>query len=951
MEKGAGGCEAAQRLRVIQVLKRWMDWCPWEFSPSEAETVEEARVSTQLLTVTLLFSHYLLTQPGCTGDHAQALLTRCEAKGMMAQGRGQGSSILRSPSIDTTQTSLSSTPVRPLSGSYGEGEEERSPPYGPTTSLLSALTIQCGEKSQERVLRVRVCMFDLDILVDSIDPQVLGVIALDLLTGQEEEEDEGQDEGYPSSFRAGQVLWPEDFTGDGTSDPTQRHSLSACSSCKGYTAIKRNERLKEIGPCGHQLIHWAHRLLRPIKDNSSISLLLMKCRKRFSSVDLACALLLRLLALRILPDPEMQEERETQRIYLTAIEVLYCWIECRPKDMYQDPQLEPLLTAILGYLQRVCPGAVDRAQKALDLLGSTSTTASSPVSSAPALGNPFSRRPSLGYGPGTPEDFVQPLTSADPQILGIEFMEAERVARALCHRDARYFAAIPAREFLDGRWMRPGAAPALTAWAKRWNNLVWAMAGTILRNPQAQDRAMTLGHILRIAEACADPEIRDYDAAFALVSACRLGCVERLNRTWALLGSDDMARYGRLCRLVDATENYPAYRQVLAGEAATAGPTHSATFLIPHLRLVQVDLLHAQEGNRSAWAQSPAGEWELAWGKWRLLGKILGDLRLWQDSCGRILDEQRSSRAACSADGEGMGEGDSWLDTWLSQQTAQLDEDRLWEWSYHHEPSASSSSSSSISSTMTSPSNSPSSPFPTTPSLVMAGAPSPMSSAPFLGFSPIASSSFASVLSSEPPSLSYPSPADLSVDYLTLKPSYFPDDNLTVAVRYTAEEDWLPPGMVHARLDDAFGSGTLVPDMGSARLPHVLEEGVLYTVVEWIVPHNLFAHYTLDQQFRLVLSYKQQSASGDAEKEEVTDREITLQRVQAVPGGPSRHPLYPDQGVGGEGVSFVPAAGQEGGGSGRTGRQGGDLSAVRVAEEGAGWASHLFHILLRHFVF
>lgn len=275
------GCEAAQRLRVIQVLKRWMDWCPWEFSPSEAETVEEARISTQLLTVTLLFSHYLLTQPGCTGDHAQALLARCEAKGMMAheKGGGRGVSVLRSPSIDTIYSlSPSSSPIRPLSGSFPEAEEDaKDSIITHTASLLSTLALKCGERGQqERVLRVRVQVNDLDLLVDSIDPQILGIMALDLLTGQE---DEDEDETYSSIFRSGQVLWPEDFTGDGTLDSLQRyHSAISCLSCKSH--VERGEGAKEISPCGHEIIHWVKRLLRPIKDSSSISLFLMKCRKR-----------------------------------------------------------------------------------------------------------------------------------------------------------------------------------------------------------------------------------------------------------------------------------------------------------------------------------------------------------------------------------------------------------------------------------------------------------------------------------------------------------------------------------------------------------------------------------------------------------------------------------------------------------------------------------------------
>lgn len=168
-----------------------------------------------------------------------------------------------------------------------------------------------------------------------------------------------------------------------------------------------------------------------------------------------------------------------------------------------------------------------------------------------------------------------------------------------------------------------------------------------------------------------------------------------------------------------------------------------------------------------------------------------------------------------------------------------------------------------------------------------------------------------------------------------------------MAIRYTAEEDWLPPRVVHARLDDVFGAETLVSNMGSARLPRVIEEGVPYMVLEWTVPHNIFARYSLDEQFRLVLTYKQESTRGEEEEERLTDREITLKRVQAVPGGPSRHPLYPGQGQRG-GVSLIPGVNDDGL-SGHAGMQG-DLSAVRLAEDGAGWASHLFRILLRHFI-
>jgi len=202
-------------------------------------------------------------------------------------------------------------------------------------------------------------------------------------------------------------------------------------------------------------------------------------------------------------------------------------------------------------------------------------------------------------------------SSEDKHILSFTAID---IAQQIVRLDSEYFNSIPMRDFLHQSWTKHPEHSGVTKCIEHFNNLSNFIITVIVSQIDLKTRVRTIQHILDVAAELL--EYGDFLALFALGSAFSGAAISRLKGSLSLLDERRVVILETLERLVDNSNNYRTYRDMLEVRKAEG-------HCIPQLALYLRNLTFMEDGNPDYLHDSS----DLAnIGKYRLISRTIEEI-------------------------------------------------------------------------------------------------------------------------------------------------------------------------------------------------------------------------------------------------------------------------------------------------------------------------------------
>ena len=172
-----------------------------------------------------------------------------------------------------------------------------------------------------------------------------------------------------------------------------------------------------------------------------------------------------------------------------------------------------------------------------------------------------------------------------PARVKILSISPEMIAQQLCLLDHTAFSRIPICELLQKNFHKKSKSPnwqAAVAQFNKWS--LWVCSEITRHTKSLSKRVETLSLLIRVADSSL--ELRNFNAAYALVAGMKLSPISRLKLTWAGLNRKVQLKWERLEEVFSIEQNHKNYRDALV---ASSPP------LIPYLGLYSKDLIQIED--------------------------------------------------------------------------------------------------------------------------------------------------------------------------------------------------------------------------------------------------------------------------------------------------------------------------------------------------------------------
>lgn len=159
-------------------------------------------------------------------------------------------------------------------------------------------------------------------------------------------------------------------------------------------------------------------------------------------------------------------------------------------------------------------------------------------------------------------------------------------AEQLTLLEFEFFKDIDEREFLAKDASKPNSETPLGQMVQMFSTVSIWVAWVIVSEADLKERVNILRQCISIAEHCY--ELHNFNSLMALTAGMNLTAVQRLEKTWALVGHSYKASFDKLSNLMTTKLNFQSYRSMLS---ITKQP------IVPYIGLLLRDVIHIEEGN------------------------------------------------------------------------------------------------------------------------------------------------------------------------------------------------------------------------------------------------------------------------------------------------------------------------------------------------------------------
>eukprot|EP01103_Thecamoeba_quadrilineata_P020459 TRINITY_DN878_c0_g1_i1.p1 TRINITY_DN878_c0_g1~~TRINITY_DN878_c0_g1_i1.p1 ORF type:complete len:566 (-),score=122.75 TRINITY_DN878_c0_g1_i1:70-1767(-) len=238
-------------------------------------------------------------------------------------------------------------------------------------------------------------------------------------------------------------------------------------------------------------------------------------------------------------------ERTRSFIRIRVINVVKKWVETCFSDFQTNPALLPSLHHHLDLIKDEHPNIVQFVRRTVDDM----------MNGDGAIHN----RQANGEVP-RPRVSIEIDKKNEEDLRFFDFSSCE-VARQLTLVESSLFRLIPKDEFLNKGFNDPKVAPNLHTMINRFNLATAWIGSEILSVQDLRRRTAVLAKFLKIGKRYKD--MNNFNGVMEIYSSLSLTPVSRLRQTWAGLSEKHRKIFAELEDLVNPSNNYSKYRQII----------------------------------------------------------------------------------------------------------------------------------------------------------------------------------------------------------------------------------------------------------------------------------------------------------------------------------------------------------------------------------------------------
>lgn len=195
----------------------------------------------------------------------------------------------------------------------------------------------------------------------------------------------------------------------------------------------------------------------------------------------------------------------------------------------------------------------------------------------------------------------------------------ENFAEQLTLIESELFKEIQESDLLEKVWLskNPPKNNPLCLMINLFNRISIWCASEIVSVQDLKERVNMLRKFISIAEHCY--ELKNFNALMALTASMNLTAVQRLEKTWSLVGNSYKSSFDKFTNLMSTKQNFQNYRSLL---------NNTKLPLVPYLGVFLRDLTFIDEGN-SDYFESGLINFD----KLILMGNFIVDIKYYQKVC------------------------------------------------------------------------------------------------------------------------------------------------------------------------------------------------------------------------------------------------------------------------------------------------------------------------------